>query len=97
MTKNKKEQINQTKPTRRSFLNILWALLGGVALVEFVAVAFAFLRPRKMQQQRAELKTIIEAGPAESFPVNSVTAFVRGKFYLARLKSMASIHVRLLS
>ena len=86
MTKNTEKLINQTKPTRRFFLNILWILLGGVALVEFVAVAFAFLRPRKRQPRTEALETVIEAGPAESFPINSVTAFVRGKFYLARLE-----------
>lgn len=74
------------EPTRRSFLNILWVILGGVALVEFVAVAFAFLRPRKLKARGEDTDSIIAAGAVERFAPNSVTAFVRGKFYLARLE-----------
>jgi len=73
-------------PTRRSFLNILWLILGGVALAEFVAVAFAFLRPRKLKVRGEDTDSIITAGAVERFEPNSVTAFVRGKFYLARLE-----------
>ena len=86
MPKNAKEKKSQTAPTRRSFLNILWIILGGVALAEFVAVAFAFLRPRKLKARREDADSIITAGAVESFEPNSVTAFVRGKFYLARLE-----------
>ncbi len=74
------------EPTRRSFLNIFWVILGGVALVEFVAVAFAFLRPRKLKARGEDTDSIIAAGAVERFAPNSVTAFVRGKFYLARLE-----------
>ena len=74
------------EPTRRSFLNILWLILGGVALAEFVAVAFAFLRPRKLKASGEDADSIITAGAVERFEPNSVTAFVRGKFYLARLQ-----------
>jgi cytochrome b6-f complex iron-sulfur subunit len=76
----------KAEPTRRSFLNILWIMLGGVALAEFVAVAFAFLRPRKLKARGEDADTIITAGAVERFAPNSVTAFVRGKFYLARLE-----------
>jgi cytochrome b6-f complex iron-sulfur subunit len=86
MSTNAKEKKSQTEPTRRSFLNILWIILGGVALAEFVAVAFAFLRPRKLKARGENADSIITAGAVESFTPNSVTAFVRGKFYLARLK-----------
>ena len=68
----------KAEPTRRSFLNILWIILGGVALAEFVAVAFAFLRPSKLKARGEDTDSIITAG--------AVTAFVRGKFYLARLE-----------
>jgi cytochrome b6-f complex iron-sulfur subunit len=74
------------EPNRRSFLNILWVILGGVALVEFVAVAFAFLRPRKLEDRGEDTDSIITAGAVDRFALNSVTAFVRGKFYLARLE-----------
>jgi cytochrome b6-f complex iron-sulfur subunit len=75
----------KSEPTRRSFLNILWIVLGGLALAEFVAVAFAFLRPHRSKAHRENADSIITAGAVEKFAPNSVTAFVRGKFYLARL------------
>ena len=80
-----KENKTQAKPTRRSVLNILWLILGGVALAEFVAVLFAYLRPRKSKAGAENADSIITAGAVERFTPNSVTAFVRGKFYLARL------------
>ena len=76
----------KAEPTRRSFLNILWIILGGVALAEFVAVAFAFLRPRNLKVRGKDTDSIITAGAVGRFEPNSVTAFVRGKFYLARLE-----------
>ncbi|MBW2488234.1 MAG: ubiquinol-cytochrome c reductase iron-sulfur subunit [Deltaproteobacteria bacterium] len=81
-----REKKSETEPNRRSFLNILWIILGGVALAEFVAVTFAFLRPRKLKAQGKDSDSIITAGAVERFEPNSVTAFVRGKFYLARLE-----------
>jgi cytochrome b6-f complex iron-sulfur subunit len=81
-----KEKKSEAEPNRRSFLNILWIVLGGVALAEFVAVAFAFLRPRKLKARGEDADSIITAGAVERFAPNSVTAFVRGKFYLARLE-----------
>jgi cytochrome b6-f complex iron-sulfur subunit len=86
MSKHKKEKKSQTQPTRRSFLNILWIILGGVALAELVAVAFAFLRPRKLKARGENTNSNVTAGSIEGFAPNSVTAFVNGKFYLARLK-----------
>jgi cytochrome b6-f complex iron-sulfur subunit len=80
------EKKSETGNTRRSFLNILWIILGGVALAEFVAVAFAFLRPRKSKAGGENADSIISAGAVERFTPNSVTAFIRGKFYLARLE-----------
>lgn len=80
------EKKSEAEPSRRSFLNILWLILGGVALTEFVAVAFAFLSPRKLKARGKETDSIITAGAVERFKPKSVTAFVRGKFYLARLE-----------
>jgi cytochrome b6-f complex iron-sulfur subunit len=80
-----REKKPEAEPNRRSFLNIFWIVLGGVALAEFVAVAFAFLRPHKLKARGKSADSIITAGAVESFTPNSVTAFVRGKFYLARL------------
>jgi cytochrome b6-f complex iron-sulfur subunit len=86
MPENAKAKKSETEPTRRSFLNILWVILGGVALAEFISVAFAFLRPQKLKVRGEDTDSVIIAGAVESFTPNSVTAFVRGKFYLARLE-----------
>jgi cytochrome b6-f complex iron-sulfur subunit len=86
MLKSSQIKKSETEPTRRSFLNTLWIILGGVALAEFVAVAFAFLRPSKFKARGVNRDSIIVAGAVERFTPNSVTAFVRGKFYLARLE-----------
>ncbi len=74
------------EPARRSFLNIIWVVLGSVALAEILAVAIAFLRPRKRMNREESADFVITAGAVDSFAPNSVTAFVRGKFYLARLE-----------
>ena len=76
----------KTEPTRRSFLNVLWVILGGVALAEFIAVAFAFLWPQKSEARKENEDSIVTAGAVDQFTPNSVTAFVRRKFYLARLE-----------
>jgi len=86
MSTNAKKKKSEAEPTRRSFINIVWLILGGVALAEFVAVAFAFFRPRKLKARGEDADSIITAGAVERFAPNSVTAFVRGKFYLVRLE-----------
>ena len=85
MPKNTQENKSKPEKTRRSLLNVIWLILGGVAVAELVAVAFAFLRPRKSKPEAENTESIITAGAVERFTPNSVTAFVRGKFYLARL------------
>ena len=76
---------NQQDNSRRRFLTKIWALLGLVALVEFIAVAFAFLRPNKSTAPGKGTDSIVTGGSLDRFEPNSVTAFVRGRFYLARL------------
>ena len=77
----------KTEPTssRRSFLNRLWAALGVLALIEIIWVAFSFLKPRRPQANGDGFGTRIDCGAADSFEKGSVTAFVRGHFYLSRL------------
>lgn len=72
--------------TRRDFLRTLWLVIGGVALIEFVAVAVNFLWPRRPRSGAGDAGIIV-AGPIERFEPGTVTAFPRGKFYLARLGS----------
>ncbi|MCU0594121.1 MAG: Rieske 2Fe-2S domain-containing protein [Desulfobacterota bacterium] len=72
--------------SRRSFLNTLWVILGILGLVEVVALILAFFQPRKTGSKEGESAGIIEAGAVDTFTPISVVAFVRGKFYLARLE-----------
>ena len=71
--------------SRRSLLTKLWALLGFVALAELLGMVFTFLRPRPKMTRAGIQDPVIIAGPVDSFLPGTVTAFVRGKFYLARL------------
>ncbi len=85
MPKQISEKARPTGFTRRSFLNKLWWALGFIALAEFLVVVFAYLRPAKSKPHTANTNAIIAAGGVDTFARNSVTAFVRGRFYLARL------------
>jgi len=78
------ERSAERRP-RRSFLRALWMGLGAVALAEVAWVVSSFLRPRKAPGGEAS-DPIVVAGPAERFEVGTVTAFPRGRFYLARLE-----------
>ena len=71
--------------SRRSFLNKLWLLLGGLAFAEVIAVVFTFFKPTKQQALTGDEQTIFTAGPTDNFEPGTVSAFVSGKFYLARL------------
>jgi cytochrome b6-f complex iron-sulfur subunit len=82
----KPEQVDRTPSSRRRFLRMLWIGLGVVAIGQVIAVVIAFLRPQKPKDRTTDAGTILEAGHMDKFPLNSVTAFVRGKFYLARLE-----------
>lgn len=70
---------------RRNFLMKLWFGLGLVAVGELVWIVTSFLRPRRSPTPDGDFGAIVTAGPVDGFPRNSVTAFPRGHFYLARL------------
>lgn len=82
---NKKTRL-EAGMSRRRFLTTLWVILGVLGLAEVVALVLGFFQPRKRGEKEGDPKEIIEAGSVDTFPLNSVTAFVRGKFYLARLE-----------
>jgi cytochrome b6-f complex iron-sulfur subunit len=82
----KADHTQEPEKSRRTFLRGLWIGLGILASAEFVGVGFAFLRPRKSPVIKTDFGSIIEAGPIDNFEPDSVTAFVRGQFYLSRLK-----------
>ena len=72
--------------SRRSFLRKLWILLGSLAFVEIIALLIAFFKPRAPRTTAAGQDAIIVAGAVDSFEPGTVSAFVRGKFYLARME-----------
>jgi len=82
---DKKEKTRPDR-TRRRFFFFFFIGMGIVAIGECIAVVITFLRPVKTGAKSGESGMIIEAGPVASFPPHSVTAFVRGKFYLCRLE-----------
>ncbi|MEJ2235204.1 MAG: Rieske (2Fe-2S) protein [Syntrophobacterales bacterium] len=86
MTEGTSEEAATTESSRRSFLNKLWIGLGLVAVAEVVAVVFSFLRSKKSKPRQADSNAVVTAGAVDKFEANSVTAFVRGRFYLARLE-----------
>lgn len=71
--------------SRRSFFTKLWIFLGIVALAELLMVLFGYFKPRNQTIGDSGTETIITAGHIDKFEPGTVTAFVRGKFYLARL------------
>ena len=72
--------------SRRSFLSKLWILLGTLAFAEIIALVIAFFKPRAARTLAAEQDAIIVAGAVDNFEPGTVSAFVRGKFYLARME-----------
>lgn len=84
-TENNTHPEKEAISSRRSLLTKLWVLLGFVALAELIGLMLAFFRPRKQQISGADQGVVIIAGPVDSFLPGTVTAFVRGRFYLARL------------
>ena len=82
----KEQKTDQGEVSRRSFLTKLWVGLGVVGLVEFAGVVVTYLRGGKRQDKAGQVDTIVEAGQVDQYALNSVTAFVRDKFYLCRLE-----------
>lgn len=76
---------SKTSPSRRSFLNIIWSALVFVVSLEIIWVVISIFRPPKQISKTGSLETRILCGPVSNFKKVSVTAFVRGRFYLCRL------------
>jgi cytochrome b6-f complex iron-sulfur subunit len=77
---------DQEISSRRTFITRLWTFLGVLALVEWAVVGVAFLRRGKAEQESENSNTTVTCGAVEKFQPETVTAFVRGRFYLACLK-----------
>ena len=70
--------------SRRDFFNQAWKWLGILALLEVFVMFAAFIFSPKPKSNSAP-KQLLEAGPADSFAINTVSAFMGGRFYLARM------------
>lgn len=84
-TKTEPKPNPDTSLPRRDFLSWLWIGLGLAALAEGVWLVASFLRPSKDRARKAAPETHLVAGPVDAFAPGTVTAFPRGRFYLARL------------
>ena len=80
------EPVQKPDKSRRRFLYRLWVGAGIFAGLEFIGVVFAFLRPRRSPIKEENFGGIFEVGQVDDFTPDSVTAFIRGQFYLCRLK-----------
>jgi cytochrome b6-f complex iron-sulfur subunit len=76
---------NKVKPeqTRRDFMKIAWKGLGLIAGLELTGLTLHYLLERKNIDTNEK---IYEAGHVNQFPINSVTPFRNGHFYLVRLE-----------
>ena len=83
--KQSKKIQTDTAVSRRRFLTIVWIGLGLTALLEAIWMAVAFLKPSGNRSRSSDTDTVITAGPVDTFLPGSVTAFPRGRFYLARM------------
>ena len=82
----KNEHDQEGGHTRRSFLNKLWTFLGVIAVAEAAIITTRFFKPRKPVSTAEAVNPIVTAGAVDNFEPGTVSAFVRGKFYLARLE-----------
>jgi cytochrome b6-f complex iron-sulfur subunit len=81
----KKETRSDPAIPRRNFLTWLWGLLGLAAFAEIIWLVASFLRPNGKRLKTEKATTLMAAGRVDAFHPGTVTAFPRGRFYLARL------------
>jgi cytochrome b6-f complex iron-sulfur subunit len=85
----KEDKINHTVPpekeriSRRDFFRRAWKWFGIIASVEVLAMIAAYSFSGK-NQKAAPPRQLFDAGPVDAFSLNTVTAFMGGRFYLAR-------------
>ena len=83
--REKKKQSAESS-SRRSFLTILWTVLGIATIGELIAVIVSFLKRGRAGKSKGTPEGSIDAGYADSFPAGSVTANIQGRFYLCRME-----------
>ena len=81
-----KGKQNTERLNRRSFFKRSWGWLGILAGIEFSALAFNFLMPRKQKSSANRSSEIITVGNVQDITPGSVIPFKNGKFYLVRLE-----------
>lgn len=75
------EQVQKANLSRRDFLKLAWGAAGLSVLIGGTGMALSFLSPRVGE---GEFGGVITAGNVADFPMNSVTPFNTGRFYLVR-------------
>ncbi len=87
--KNRKNSLPETSNSgtlsRRDFFGTVWKGLGVLAALESLGMLSAYIFSAK-NKQAPLTKLMQDAGPVDSFAPGSVTAFMGGRFYLARLQ-----------
>jgi nitrite reductase/ring-hydroxylating ferredoxin subunit len=69
--------------SRRGFFDMAWKGLGILVGLETLGMITAYFFSGKNKNTGAP-RQLLEAGPVDSFGLNSVSAFMGGRFYLAR-------------
>jgi cytochrome b6-f complex iron-sulfur subunit len=90
----KSETVPGKPITRRDFFRLAWKGLGILAAMEVLGMFTAYFFSGK-DKNTAAPKKLIEAGPVGSFDPNTVSAFMGGRFYLARQQDGGFIAVSL--
>jgi cytochrome b6-f complex iron-sulfur subunit len=80
--------------TRRDFFGLAWKGLGIIAALEGAGMITAYFFSGKNRNITAP-KQLLEAGPVGSFEPGTVSAFMGGRFYLARQQDGGFIAVSL--
>ncbi len=68
--------------SRRDFMTLFWGTAGVLAFSELSLVGLRFLSPRPTE---GEFGGVFNLGPADGYPLGSVTPVEAGRFYLVRL------------
>lgn len=84
-TPTKPLEKSQDKAPRRSFLNWLWVLLGGLACIELGWITGSIFKSRSRKMEQAKGSPIIDAGRVADLKPGEVKAFPAGQFYLSCL------------
>ena len=80
------EKSELEHPPRREFLSGLWIVLGLAVLAEVTWLIVRYLTGGTKAPQTGAFGSVMEAGPVDAFSPGTVTAFPRGRFYLARIE-----------